>query len=375
MSLGAYLLVSIVSISFFWLTDWSSHDSVVHTVLKELEDEARDTRSILNQRGQSRRQELLLLVRNLEEVLKDLDSFIHKYQRHTRRERRIYNQLKLATEDLTKYRNKLTFNITAINAFMESLSRGTLAQIEVVLLELVREVREGRRPPSIASIDEKIDNPVWKELEVELAEDGISSTDVSKHKLAIKVFLQNLLSSSQTDALSLDEVASMVESRADLEDAESLFERVPDLSVSSREAPGGPTTPGDERSSMLSDGTSQYESAPEDFHEEINPASPDAVPRISFAASMNSRDPAKTKDTMYALETIDKRLEHLMPALARIHDVFCHRRSVDASTVGPRQMVLMLDPTHSCKQSQQDICSSLTGKKPYPNLRMHTSGL
>ena len=130
------------------------------------------------------------MIRGLEEILKDLDTIVKKYQGLARREKRIWNQLRLATEHLDSIRGKLTFHINAINAFTASLSRDTLAQIERVLLEFVGEVREGRRPLSIASLDEDENTSVWKELEAELAEDGIYKSDVAKHKIAIRVFFR-----------------------------------------------------------------------------------------------------------------------------------------------------------------------------------------
>ena len=122
----------------------------------------------------------MLLIKNLEEALKELDEIVRKYQGLARRERRIWNQLRLATEDLDVIRSKLTFHVTAINAFTSTLSRGTLAQIETVLLELVSEVRQGRRQPSLASLHETNNDTLWRELESELAGDGISTADVQK---------------------------------------------------------------------------------------------------------------------------------------------------------------------------------------------------
>ena len=348
-------------------------ERAAHAVLKELQEEANDNESLLNQRGQHRKQELLRLIQDLQHELEKLDAFILKYRRHTRAERRIYNQFKLATEKLSKFRGRLIWCITAINAFMESLSRGTLARIEVVLLELVKEVREGRRPPSIASIDNEIDDPVWRELEAELAEDGISSMDVSKHKSAIRVFLQNLLSSSHSDTVSLYEVASMVESRNDTEDAEPHVQSVPTHHASSAEAYRNPKLSGDDASdasSSMSADSSQYDSAVEDMQQEINEH---AVPRISFAASSNAG--VLESDTTKVAETIDRRLEQLTPGNESTRSMYSHRHSVDASTIGPRQMVLMLDPTHSCENNSCSSCTSLTYNKLFPNLRMLTFGL
>ena len=174
----------------------------------------------------------MLLIKNLEEALKELDQIIKKHQGLARRERRIWNQLRLATEDLDTVRSKLTFHVTAINAFTSSLSRGTLVQIETVLLELVSEVRQGRRQPSLVSLHEDNNDSVWRELESELAGDGISSTDIVKHKAAIKVFVQGLLAGSNADTTSFVEVASLMESGNDEPDSESLSQSGPTVDLS-----------------------------------------------------------------------------------------------------------------------------------------------
>ena len=125
--------------------------------------------------------------------------------------------------DLDGIRSKLTFHVTAINAFTSSLSHGSLAQIETVLLQLVSEVRQGRRRPSFESLHETgNDNSVWKELESELAREGISGAEVAKHKVSIKVFVQGLLSVSNVDTASLVEIASLTESGKDKPNSESL---------------------------------------------------------------------------------------------------------------------------------------------------------
>ena len=63
--------------------------STVHTLIKELQDEAIDPHSLLNAQDAPRRQELMILMKNLEESLKELDEIIKKYQGLTRRDRRI----------------------------------------------------------------------------------------------------------------------------------------------------------------------------------------------------------------------------------------------------------------------------------------------
>lgn len=210
----------------------------------------------------------MLLVANVSEVLKELDKLVKKYQGLARRERRIWNQLRLATEDLNKIRNKLTFHVTAINTFTSSLSYGTLTRIETVLLELVSEVREGRRPPSFASIHETNDGSVWSELESELAEDGISKTDVAKHKDAIKTFVQSLLEDPNEETMSLLEIASTIEYSDEDGDLESVSQRLPNVDSAPRRLTRASTFTSVGDRSLLSTDNEQYESAEEEFSEE-----------------------------------------------------------------------------------------------------------
>ena len=181
-----------------------------HTIVKELEDEAHNERSVLNRSGHEQKVELNTLVAGLCKALEELDGIIRKYNGLTRRERRIW-KLRLATKDLKGIREKLNYHLTAINAFTSGLSRGTLARVEDVLLELVQEVRAGQRPPSFGSIDQSEDITGWQELENELEQDGITAADVAEHKAAIRLFLVGRLRDRSSDEFSLSDVASFVE--------------------------------------------------------------------------------------------------------------------------------------------------------------------
>lgn len=158
--------------------------------------------------------------------------------------------------------------MAAINVFTDSLSRSALSQIEKVLLELIGDVREGRRPPSIVPSDERDEKSVWSELEFELAEDCISRADVAQHTTAIKVFLQNLLSDVAVEAMSLDEVASLVESSNE----HNLSEPFPRRLDKNSRAP-----------TVSSTGSEQYESAEEELVDEKSSPCVAPAPRVSFS--------------------------------------------------------------------------------------------
>ena len=328
--------------------------STAHTLVKELEDEARNDHSVLNVRGAPRKGELMMLINNLNQVLEQLDTIVKKFQRLGRRERRIWNQLKLSNEDLDKVRGKLTFHVNAINAFMASLSRGTLAKIETVLIELVNEVRDGRRPPSVVSVDDTQDQSVWRELESELAEDGISRTDVAPHKAAIKVFLLSLFNDTAADTMSLHEAASLVESRNDRDDWKTRS----GLNISSGGSSRVPTMSSFDEASFISGDSEQYQSARESLSEEIL-----AVPRVSFGAS--TKFPHQSQSEPKGIQGISKSLLQLPQDDTSYRSIYSYRHSIDVSVFGesdqkhdtlgitlpPKSsnMVLIIDPFHTSK--------------------------
>ena len=323
--------------------------------MKELEEEASTDHSILNMQGAPRKKELLKMIDNLRQVLEQIDAIVDKFQRLGRRERRIWNQLRLSNEDLDKVRGKLTFHVNAINAFTASLSRSTLVRIETVLKELVSEIHEGRRSPSIVSVDDTRDQSVWRELESELAENGISREDVAPHKSAIKVFLFNLLDDTAAETMSLDEVASLVESKNDKEGWETLSRRIPGLNISSGSLSRTPTISSTDKASFVSDDSQQYQSAREDLSEENL-----AAPRISFADSTRF---SPSKALTRGIEGIDNRLQQLALDAGVSRRIYRYRHSIDASVVGDKQdmlevtappqpsnMVLIIDPFHTSKK-------------------------
>ena len=331
-----------------------SHEVLaVHTLIKELEDEADDPKSLLNRRGASRRSELMNLIENLESALRELDEIVRKRQGLARRERRIWNQLRLASEDLGSIRSKLTFHMNAINTFIASLSQGALARMEPVLMEILTEIRQGRRPPSVVSIDEPGNVSGWRELELELAEDGISESDVAKHKAAIKVFLlSRLRDSSTTDSMSLDEVASVVESSTD---QALLIERLSG-SIPPSEAPSrAPTNLHLETVSLSTISTFQsFQTAPGEPMDDWSTETP--VVRVSFAPSHRIPEQIGNPD----IDGIDNRLGLLTYGEPSERSIYRYRHSVDATPLGtttseapgtgkPAHMVLVIDPIHSCE--------------------------
>ncbi|KAI4146578.1 MAG: hypothetical protein L6R39_003411 [Caloplaca ligustica] len=320
-----------------------------HTVVKELVDEAKDEKSVLNQRGAARQQELLDLISGLQKALEELDHIVHKYSALSRRERRIWDQLKMATKDLSGIREKLIYHLTAINAFTDSLERGTLARMETVLLELVEEVRQGRRPPTIVSIDNLQDTSGWKELGSELAEDGITEADVAEHKAAIRVFLLGRLKDSTTDDLSFHDVASAIESA----DGHSFLDStVSNLSATSetQSIVSAAFDSGVERQDTV--GSQQtFQTARENLEQEAGLRPAARALQVTFApfTRIPQEPPSNTSVPGSA-----KRFGKLTLGKSSLRSVYQYRRSVDygpnQSLLGPKsQIILIIDPIHSCK--------------------------
>jgi hypothetical protein len=167
--------------------------STLHTILHELEDEAKSPNSLLNRRGSGRKSEFDVLQQNLSIVLKQIEDIVNRYHSLGRDQKRTWDRVKYATEDLTNLRAKLSFHINGISLFVASLSASSLARIEGILDALVQDIREGKKEPTVVSVCDEDDELAWGELERELIGDGITRQDVEKHKDEIKAYLLKLV--------------------------------------------------------------------------------------------------------------------------------------------------------------------------------------
>jgi hypothetical protein len=194
--------------------------STLHTILHELEDEAKTPTSLLNRRGCGRKAELDTVLENLSEVLRQIEDIVTTYHSLGRDQKRTWDRVKFAKkEDLVTLRSKLLVHMTGINVFVASLSAGSLARIEAVLDELVQDIKAGRKEPTVISAHDETDEVAWSELERELIGDGITKQDVERYKEDIKAYLKKLIlenlvgiGSESTDSLA-----------GNLEDLEVLY--------------------------------------------------------------------------------------------------------------------------------------------------------
>ncbi len=107
--------------------------------------------------------------------------------------------MKFATKDWADLRSKLQLHVNGINLFISSLSAGSLARIEGLLDDLVRDIKAGRKESTILSTYEGNDELALDELERELVGDGITKEDMGQCKEEIKDYLRRLVEENVDD--------------------------------------------------------------------------------------------------------------------------------------------------------------------------------
>lgn len=151
--------------------------------------------------------------------------------------------------------------------------------------------------------------------------------------------------------MSLDEVASLVESSNDRDDSNPLMERMSAINPSFTGLPRILTT------SSIDDAianSEQYEDAVEGFPGQADLDAPTSVPRVTFAASTKVSE--VSRQVPEDVSGIDKRLQQLTYSNPITPSIYRYRHSLDASFLDVNsqeiqkgdKMVLIIDPYHSC---------------------------
>lgn len=108
---------------------------------------------------------------DLKGVLGQIEDIVNRYQ-SLGRDQKTWDRIKFASEDLAILRGKLSLHTSAIQLLYSSLSSGSLARIEGLLDDLVRDIKAGTKEPTIVSTwDDDDDEVAWSELERELIGD------------------------------------------------------------------------------------------------------------------------------------------------------------------------------------------------------------
>jgi hypothetical protein len=168
--------------------------------LKHFADEVENPKSLLNRRGAAMEDEFKHILGNVQKMLKELEAMVLKYRSLATLEKRTWDRLRFRLKGLNKIRQKLTYHTAQMELFLGSLTVGALGRIEDILKDLVLEIRSGRRPPTILSIDLGGEEGAigWNQLQSDLTESGIAPKDVERHRDDIEEYMSILTTDPET---------------------------------------------------------------------------------------------------------------------------------------------------------------------------------
>jgi hypothetical protein len=125
-----------------------------------------------------------------------------KYRSLATLEKRTWDRLRFGLKGLNTIRQKLTYYTAQMELFLSSLTVGALGRIEDLLKDLVLEVRNGRRPPTILSVDLGGEEGAvgWTQLQRDLSEGGITLKDIDRHQDDILEYMSTLTTDPETQS-------------------------------------------------------------------------------------------------------------------------------------------------------------------------------
>jgi hypothetical protein len=183
----------------------------LNIALKPVQESTDDPDSLLNRKGQPRKQELLEILANCRKVVDEVQSLITKHSRlqtRGRSVRRVWDAYRVGSADLDTLRGRLTFYTSIIDMFLHSLEGPALARIEGMVRMLVANMRitpniAGSSRMSNASVastatilsilDPDQEGEAWKFLRAELMADGILPSHLTTYKAEIISYLKALI--------------------------------------------------------------------------------------------------------------------------------------------------------------------------------------
>ena len=151
------------------------------------------------------RDEFNHILDNVRAALKELQEMVLKYRSLGTMQKRTWDRLRFGLQELNTTRQKLIFHTAQIELFLSNVMMDAIGRIENVLEDLVREIRSGRRAPTILSIEQGGDEAVvgWAQLANDLSECGIPLPDIERHRDDIEEYLSQL-----ANDLDLNSIAS-----------------------------------------------------------------------------------------------------------------------------------------------------------------------
>ncbi|ERF73167.1 hypothetical protein EPUS_03008 [Endocarpon pusillum Z07020] len=187
-----------------------------YTVLESLKNDVNEADSLLNRRGSGRCHELRQVISHCEEAFRELQALVDKHSRlDAEGHRRIWESYQVGSADLGNVRGKLTFYVSVIGIFMDSLGASAMERIERKLDKLFAKVMEAdtyddpaKSTTSLSSTisllsirhSEKEDD-VWDLIRHELQAEGIDLSTLEAYKPDIVNYLKSLVEKTDIERL------------------------------------------------------------------------------------------------------------------------------------------------------------------------------
>ena len=198
----------------------------LHIVLQRLEVEISKPNSILAQKEDSRREELVTLVKDCEKVLNALSQILTKYNALSDEKRsvtKLWQRVKFGNgemQDLGKMRSEITTYTNALTLFINLLSIESQGKVEKYMDTHGRELREIKMSlhwitasmqagssdtKSVLTSYKDDDKAIWRAFRRELIGEGFSSETLARYKGTIKKYVMELGERGMLDDLDMDE--------------------------------------------------------------------------------------------------------------------------------------------------------------------------
>ena len=203
-------------------------------VVGRIEDEARKPNSVLL-RTPNDGYDLRDILSNSESTVRELHAIVVRFKSLGSSREKNWDKLRLGVKNLDPLRTKLTQNIGAITAYLNTVGLGSLGrierdlnaipeQIQRTIDALAAEIRAGRREGSIMTTYSDDEKDVWKQFRRELISDGMKSTVIHRYKPLIRRYLQELAERGELEELPPEDVTRAEEM---LLDSAPLIQSVP----------------------------------------------------------------------------------------------------------------------------------------------------
>lgn len=210
----------------------------LHLALCSLRDDIEDPNSLLNRKGEKRKDDLMSIVnsafRSLEGIEELIDKHISLKKDSYGKRRRVWDSYRMGRADVDSLRGKFTFYTSTISVFMDSLGVTAISRIERTLDKIYARMmyRDGNDAmqsqvslmsfSTIASEIGNEDENAWELIQRELTDDGIPPAQVAVYKEEIIDHIKALVNAEGlgSDSGSQEWGTEIVQSRSLLEDKE-----------------------------------------------------------------------------------------------------------------------------------------------------------